>query len=119
MYTLLYTEDPSTIAVEIEGTVTEEDAQQLDHHVEEHFGSSSSFNVFVVFNEVDRTSLKQVVEGSTFNQKRRDQFDKFAILSDKTWLKFATKAGGLLPGLSMKHFDKDETDKAWSWLQES
>ena len=45
------------------------------------------------------------------------KFDKCAVLADATWLKaVASVEGALIPGLTIKAFDLDDTAEAEAWL---
>jgi len=45
------------------------------------------------------------------------KFDKCAVLADATWLKaVASVEGALIPGLTIKAFDLDNTAAAEAWL---
>ena len=45
------------------------------------------------------------------------QFEKAAVLSDKTWLKKVSELEGLLiPGLEIKAFDREQKEEAEAWL---
>lgn len=47
------------------------------------------------------------------------KFRKAAVLTDRAWLKRASEFEGLvIPGLEIKAFDRDQRDKAESWLSE-
>lgn len=118
MFTFLPSEDKYTVAVEVKGTITGEDARNLDAFVEKQFGRDQPFNGFVIFNDVDKTTLKGLIEGNMFDAKRWGQFQKFAVLSDKKWVETAVNAGSILPGITVKHFDKADMTNAWAWIKE-
>ena len=45
------------------------------------------------------------------------QFDRAAVLADKTWVQKASEVeGALIPGLKIKAFDLDEAEEAERWL---
>ena len=47
------------------------------------------------------------------------RFKKAAVLSDMTWLKQISQAEGLLiPGITIKGFNRDEREEAIQWLDE-
>ncbi len=116
MFTFLPSRDERTIALGIEGTVDEEDAKKIEEYVDEHFGDDEPFNVIAYMNEVESTTFKGTLKGMKFDGKRWNQFQKFAIISDKNWIQAATNIGSILPGVKAKHFKKDEVDEAWGWL---
>ncbi|UOQ44188.1 STAS/SEC14 domain-containing protein [Halobacillus salinarum] len=115
MFTLLPSEDRSTIAVEINGDVKEEDAEKLDQHLQTAFGDEKPFNILAVVHDIGQTSVKGVIEASKVDAKRWDQFEKCAIVSDKNWIELSSKAGNFLPGVSIKHFETIEDE--WNWIK--
>ena len=47
------------------------------------------------------------------------EFEKKAVVSDKTWVaKLADWGGQLIPSLEVKHFSIEEKEKALAWVQE-
>ena len=119
MFKILPSMDPSTIALEVHGKVTGEDAEMLDRHVKEVFSDEQHFNILAIFYDLDGTTFKGITDGIKFDAKRWNQFDKFAILSEKKWLELSTKIGNVLPGVTARHFGKNELDEAWNWIIEN
>ncbi|SEB21026.1 hypothetical protein SAMN05421743_13021 [Thalassobacillus cyri] len=91
MFKFLESRDPATIAVKVEGKVTEEDADKLDQHVKETFGDETSFNILAIFDDLDGTSLKGFITGTKFDAKRWDQIRKFAVSAIKNGWNFPRK----------------------------
>ena len=45
------------------------------------------------------------------------KFDRAAVLTDKKWLKKVSELeGALIPGLTIKAFDRDQKEEAEAWL---
>ncbi|MFC0015146.1 MULTISPECIES: STAS/SEC14 domain-containing protein [Allobacillus] len=118
MFSFLKSRDEQTIALGIEGKVSEEDAERLNKYVEENFGDDEPFNIVAYMDEVESTSLKGALEGLKFDTKRWDQLKRFAMISDKSWVKAVSNIGTIFPGVATKHFQKDEVDAAWGWIME-
>ncbi|WP_110926584.1 SpoIIAA family protein [Bacillus massiliglaciei] len=116
MLRIMPSKDERVLAVEFDGKAAGEDAAVLDAHVNEKFGDRE-FNVLAVIRDVDGSTLKGLVEGMKFDAKKWKQFQKFAVVGDKNWIKAAASVGNLLPGIEAKHFNMDETEEAWSWLR--
>lgn len=53
MFKFLPSRAPSTIALEIDGKATGEDAQKLDQYVKENFGEHKPFHVFAIVQDLD------------------------------------------------------------------
>jgi len=117
LLTILPSRDAFTIAVEFSGQATKEDAMLLDNEVGQRFKEKQKFNILAIMHEVDGSTFKGVTEGLKFDAKRWLQFNKFAVVSEKTWLEALTQLGTFLPGIVAKHFEKDELEEAWTWIQ--
>ncbi|MBM7553119.1 STAS/SEC14 domain-containing protein [Thalassobacillus pellis] len=118
MFRFIPSQYTSTIALEVTGKITGEDAARLDEHVKNNFHSDEKFNLLAHYNDIEGTTVRGLIDGTKFDAKRWEQFDKFAVISEHDWMDTAAKAGDKLPGIQMRHFHKDEIDKAWSWLSE-
>lgn len=116
MLTFLPSKDPSTIAVEMYGKSTEEDARKLDNFVKENLLDGKEFNLLAVIDNVDGASLKGLAEGIKFDTKRMNQFNKIAIVADQSWSNMIATLSNLVPGIEAKHFDSDQLDDAWNWI---
>ena len=109
--------DETTIAVEFSGKATKEDAELLDKTAQEKFGKEEKFNIYAVMQNVDGTSLKGMIDGMKVDAKRWKQYNKIAVISDKDWIQKAGGLGDYLPGIEVEHFEKNESEAAWEWLQ--
>ncbi|WP_042224456.1 SpoIIAA family protein [Oceanobacillus manasiensis] len=115
MITFLPSKNASSIALELNGKATKEDAELLDKRVTQSF-NGDKFNVLAVIHDIDGTTLQGIKDGIQFDAKHWKQFQKFAIVSDKDLIGTAANLGHYLPGIKAKHFTSDEIDEAWEWL---
>ncbi|PLT28445.1 STAS/SEC14 domain-containing protein [Peribacillus deserti] len=116
MLTFLQSKDEFTIAVEFDGKATEEDAKKLDQFVEQRYSEQTHFNILAVMHGVEGSTLRGLVHGLKFDAKRWKQFNKFAVISEKNWLKNAAELGNILPGIKSEHFNKNQIEEAWDWV---
>ncbi|MFC2947011.1 SpoIIAA family protein [Virgibacillus sediminis] len=117
MFRILPSRDPSTICVEVEGKATGEDAEKMDQHVKETFGENEPFNILAIIKHIEGTTLQGLMKGPKVDAKRWDQFRKFAVVSEKKWIETSVKIGDILPGVTTKHFGKNELEEAWDWIK--
>ncbi|WP_240377520.1 STAS/SEC14 domain-containing protein [Bacillus piscicola] len=118
MFTILPSRDPSTVAIEMEGKMTETDAKNLEDHVSENFGDNDPFNLFAIIHDVEGTSFNGLKEGMKFDTKRWKQVRKYAVISESSWIRNSAKAGKLLPGIDIKQFEPSEQEAAWDWIKD-
>ncbi|GAB3792550.1 SpoIIAA family protein [Virgibacillus kimchii] len=118
MIRILPSRHDDTICVEINGKLTAEDARSVDDHAGELYGDKSDFNILAIFKELEGTTIKSLLKGMKVDMKRWNQMKKFAVVSEKDWVENASKAGKILPGITVEYFEMDEVEKAWQWLDE-
>lgn len=116
MLTFLPSKDPSTIAVEMSGKSTKEDARKLDQFIKEHIVDGKEFNLLAVIDNVDGASLKGLAQGIKFDTKRINQFKKIAIVADNSWSVMIATLSNFVPGIKAKHFETGQLNKAWDWI---
>lgn len=119
MLEILKSRDPSTVALSFEGKATREDAERLDEHVKFHFREDEKFNVLAFINEIDGTTIPGVINGLKVDMKRWNQFNNFAIISDKELVGNLASLANYLPGLRVKYFKADQLGEAWEWILET
>lgn len=109
--------DTDTIAMEFDGQATKEDLIKFDKVVEEKFGEKGNFNIYMVVYDFDGGTVKAMLEEMKIDVKRWSQYQKLAVVSDKSLLESMTELSGFLPGIKAKHFDMDEMETAWEWIK--
>lgn len=118
MLTLVPSKDMNTIAVEIEGRVTEDDLMKLDKVIQEKFSEKGEFNVYAILYYFDGPSFKALAEEVKIDIKRWSQYNKLAVVSDDKMLEKFVEAGNMLPSVKTKHFPIDQMEAAWEWIAE-
>ena len=118
MITLLESRDAATIALEVNGKATQQDAEKLERTVQERFGDEKPFNLLGIVNDLDGSTGKGMLKGLKFDTAHWKQFRKIAVVSEENWIKNFTESASVLPGIKTKHFKKDEMEFAWHWLQQ-
>ncbi|MBM7693926.1 hypothetical protein JOC77_003370 [Peribacillus deserti] len=118
MLSILPSRYDDTIAVEFSGKAIKEDAEKLEQNVQQRFNDHTHFNILAVMQDLDGSTFQGMVHGLKFDAKRWSQFNKFAVISEKNWLKNAAQLGNILPGIKSKHFTKDQVEEAWDWIKD-
>ncbi|GGF29027.1 hypothetical protein GCM10010954_30180 [Halobacillus andaensis] len=118
MFTILPSQDPSTIVVEVKGEATGRDALHLDEYIETQFKDEDRFNVIAYIKEMNGITQQGLLKGMKVDAKRWKQFDKFAIISHKDWITASAKVGKYLPGIQVEVFEDKEQEKAWKWMKQ-
>ncbi|MFG6147688.1 STAS/SEC14 domain-containing protein [Halobacillus sp. B23F22_1] len=118
MFTILPSHDSSTIVVEIKGEATGRDALHLDEYIEKCFNEDDKFNVIAYIKELNGITQQGLLKGMKVDAKRWKQFNKFAMISNKDWIKTPAKVGKYLPGIQVEVFEDREQEKAWKWMKQ-
>ncbi|MCM3612032.1 STAS/SEC14 domain-containing protein [Planococcus sp. MERTA32b] len=118
MLTLVPSKDMETIAVEIEGHVTEDDLTKLDKVIQEKFSEKGEFNLYAILYHFERASFKALLEEMKIDVKRWSQYNKLAVISDDKKIEKLVEASDYLPSIKTKHFDITQMEAAWEWISE-
>jgi len=76
-------------------------------------------NLLAIYKDFDGfDSFKAFIEGIKLDFAAIGNIEKYAILTDKKWVRTLAEAEGkILPGITMKGFSLDEKDEALAWLK--
>ncbi|WP_394120993.1 STAS/SEC14 domain-containing protein [Planococcus donghaensis] len=118
MLSFVPSKDTETIAIEFEGTATREDALKIDKIIQEKFEDKGKFNIYAVINGVEDAVFTGLGESMQVNMDAWNQFHKFAVISSTHLKEQLAEMESLLPKLEVKHFQMDEMNEAWEWIQE-
>lgn len=118
MLSFVPSKDMETIAIEFEGTATREDALKIDKIIQEKFADKGKFNIYAIINEVEDSTFSGFGKSMQVNMDAWNQFHKFAVISSVPLADQLTEMESLLPKLEVRHFQLDEMNKAWEWIQE-
>ncbi|MBT2571361.1 STAS/SEC14 domain-containing protein [Planococcus sp. ISL-110] len=118
MLSFVPSKDMETIAIEFEGTATKEDAAKINKIIQEKFADKGKFNIYAVINDVQSSTFTGLGESMQVNMNAWNQFHKFAVISSTHLEGQLTEMENLLPKLKVKHFEMDEMNEAWEWIQE-
>jgi len=117
MIQILPSRNANIVHVEVNGKLTKEDAEKVDEHVENLYGDKGEFNILAVFKELDGTTFQSLLKGMKVDMKRWNQMNKFAVVSQKDWVKNTSKTGKILPGITIDYFEMVEVEQAWNWVE--
>ena len=117
MLVFIPSKDTDTIALEFDGKATQEDLKKFDKVAQEKYGEKGAFNVYLVVQDFDGASVKALLEELKIDVKRWSQYQKLAVVSDKSLLAAMAQFAGYLPGVQAKHFEMNEMEAAWEWIK--
>lgn len=117
MLSIIPSQNPNTIAMELKGKVVKEDVLKADQEIQRRFKDDEKFNVFAIVHELDGATANALLKDAKVDLKRWSQYNKVAIVSEKNWLENLTGLTDILPGIEAKHFQIEEAEEAWEWLK--
>lgn len=118
MLSFIPSQDSQTIAFEVSETVTKQDLLKLKEAIEDQFPGDQQFNALAIMQQVKVPTVAAIVEEIKIDLKHWNQYNKLAVVSEKSFLETLTRLGDILPGIQSRHFYMDEMELAWSWIKE-
>ncbi|WP_411842007.1 STAS/SEC14 domain-containing protein [Salinicoccus sp. HZC-1] len=107
----------NVIHMEVDGKVTEEDAEKSETFMNEHYEENASINALVDVKNLGGTDLGGLLKGTLIDIKHWKQYGKFAVITDSAWIEGGADAANAAPGIEVKQFDRAQMDQAWEWLK--
>ena len=118
MITTTHTEE-SLIEMRVEGKVTHEDYEKLTPQMDEIIERHGKLDCLIEMKGVKSIEPKAILDDLKFDVRHAGDFNKVALVTDKTWHELATKLWSVFfPKAKVKCFDHDERDAAEKWVRE-
>ncbi len=117
MITLRSTDYPNIIYMEVDGSVTKEDADKSEAFITENYGDKDNVSAIVDIKNIDGVTVAGVLKGIFLDARHWNQFQKFAVIAEEGWIKGGAKVVDFAPGIEVKVFERSQVDEAFSWLQ--
>lgn len=116
MIELSQNDHANIVYIEVSGRITGNDAEKSEAFIQSHYKKHQNINAFVNIKNIEGTNFSGIVKGMLLDIKHWGQFNKFAVIAEKSWIESGTKTINLAPGIHVKHFNRSQTDQAWEWL---
>ena len=112
---------PSTIGFRMSGTVTRDEYHELLAPVLEALDRGEQVRYLVVtdpdFHGLDLAALwEDVKTAGSVGLKHRKAWERFAVVTDKDWMRNAISAFGWLSPGELRVYEPDELDAAKAWV---
>jgi len=86
--------------------------------MEEMLKEHNKLRVYAEVEEIGGMSVHTLMKDIHFKLKHWQDFEKEAVVSDKSWLEsWVSIADKLFPHIEVKHFSTDEKEKAKEWIK--
>jgi hypothetical protein len=106
------------LSLKASGKLTHEDYEKINPMIDSALQGVKDprVKVFIDASELEGWELRAAWDDFKLGLKHGNDFDKIAIFGNKKWQEIAAKVGTWFISGEVKYFE--DTDEAWSWLQE-
>ncbi|GAA0657166.1 SpoIIAA family protein [Salarchaeum japonicum] len=117
MYEKLDRSHGNVLGYEVRDELNEDDLDAMLAELEETIRAEGSVRVLVAMPSVPTPELDALDEDLGFWLEHGDDIEKYAVVGDSTLVEWATDAGDLVSSIDIEHFDADDREAAWEWLE--
>jgi len=103
---------------EVRDELSEADLEAIVADLEETIHEEGAVRVLVAMPSVPTPELDALDEDLGFWLEHSDDIEKYAVVGDSTLVEWASSAGDLVSSIDIEHFEADERDDAWAWLED-
>ncbi len=118
MFERIPVEDKNIFAFKAKGKLTAEDYRQFLPQLEELIRKHGRISLYVELEDFEGWEADAAWQDFRFGLRHDRDFDKIAIVGDKGWEKPLIKFFDLVTRTRIRFFHKDESQKAWDWLEQ-
>ena len=114
----LPTADDRIVGFAIDGTITADDIDRITAEITQRLESHDRLRLYAEVNTWTGISPQALLKDLRFSLQHFKDFEKEAIVSDKSWLKVMAETGDrLLPHTEVKHFSWEHQADALEWVE--
>jgi len=111
-------EEGNIIGLRLNGRIEDEEFDEVVEKIEEMLKEHDKLRVYAEVEKIGGMSVNTLMKDIHFKLKHWRDFEKEAVVSDKSWLEsWVGIADKLFPHIEVKHFSFEEKDKAKEWLK--
>lgn len=112
----IQTTDPSVIAFDIPGEVSEEDLEHMARTMEAAFETRDKVSLLLSFENYEGNELGALLDGDVVRThfKSLSGLDRYAVVGAPAHMNAMLETLSAIIPVEAKTFDKDEIDQAWA-----
>jgi hypothetical protein len=116
---LIETTNPNVIAFEVNGRIRREDMRRLIAASDKALNSHERLRILVRVVDFDGIALDALREDGLASIKMRGwkQVERYALVGGPGWMQTVASWSAPLDRTETRHFDRDQEDQAWYWLE--
>ncbi|WP_338875112.1 STAS/SEC14 domain-containing protein [Spirosoma sp. SC4-14] len=96
--------------------ITEADIKPWATLLDQKSHATDKLRVYIEYEDVDAITLKAALQDLKFDVTHLGDFEKAALVSDKSWTNLPAFVANMLPNLDAKQFSPSEKEKARQWI---
>ena len=100
----------------VQGKLTEQDYEATMPQLEEAIRRAGKLRLLITLSDFHGWTPSALMDDLKFDMRHRKDFDRMAIVGEKTWQKLGTKISAPFFGGEVRWFDQEEP--ARDWLEE-
>jgi len=105
------------IGMHVTGDVTEADIQPWAAMLDQKTDQPRKLRVYIEYENVNMVTLRAAIADLKFDLSHLNDFEKAALVSDKSWTNLPAAVANFLPSLEAKQFTTAEKEQARQWIQ--
>lgn len=118
MYQQLEGSHGNILGYQLSDTVTEQEAREILAQISSVIDRRHSVCLLIKLPEApDHDYLTKLNRRLRFFRDHADRIERYAIVTDKTLRKWASRAANVLTPMNVRPYELDEEDAAWNWLK--
>ncbi len=118
MIELIPIESENVVGIRIDGKIEKADMEKITRLIDERLQTYEKLRIYVELESFGGISFEAFIKDIKLGFSHLKQFEKKAVVSDKTWVaKLADWGGQLIPSMEVKHFTWEEKEQAKAWVQ--
>jgi hypothetical protein len=117
MYRQLEASHGNVLGYQFSGTVTEQEAREILDQIGSVIRRERSIRLLVKLPEENDSHLATLNQRLRFFRDHADRIERYALVTNKTLIKWASRAADVLSPMEVRPYELDQEDDAWRWLE--
>ncbi len=110
--------DSDILALQVSGTLTEEELDDLIPTLKEYVSSSSHPHLLMIMEDFNGwADAAAVWKDLQLDAEYLGYFDRIAVVGEKKWQEWGTRLVNPITKEELRFFPLSDAEKAWNWIQ--
>ncbi|WP_457676415.1 STAS/SEC14 domain-containing protein [Thiolapillus sp.] len=118
MFQFIPVAEDNIFAVKVSGKLTDADYQAFLPELEALIKEHRPISLLLELDDFHGWEPKAAWDDFRFGMKHDQDFNRIAIVGEKTWHRWMTALGNAFTEANIRFFNRDQFQEAWDWLRE-